>query len=103
MTPVPLKIREKVKIDPKRKRFGLINCERYSTFQTIVDRDAEPVWSVEKEGRHVARVATEYARAVCDALNLIDTDHNALLALKPAKRQRKQREQHPDEGGSENP
>lgn len=68
----------------------------------IVDRDAEPVWTVEKDGRYVARVVKEYARALVDVMNFTESDHNHFLALQPAKGKKKQRQHEPDEGGSEN-
>ena len=95
-----LKIREKAKINTKRYRFGLMPALGQD-YMLIIDRDAEPMYTAEKGGRYVARVAKPYARALLALMNR--GDNNGLLALKPAKRARKQRESHPDEGGSENP
>ena len=86
---MPLNVREKAKINPKRNRFALINYPDLTgpNYFVLVDRDADPVWTAEKEGRHVARVAKPYARALLALMNR--GDHSELLALKPAKRQTK--------------
>lgn len=85
-----LRIREKAKIDPRRKRFALLDYPQLTgpAFLVLVDRDAETEFSLEKNGRHVARIHKAYARAVVNALNFVNTDYNALLALRPAKRQK---------------
>ena len=86
---MPLNVREKTTINPRRLRFALINYPDLTgpNYFVLVDRDADPVWTAEKEGRHVARVAKPYARALLALMNR--GDDNGLLALKPAKKRGK--------------
>lgn len=100
---MPLKIREKAKIDLRRKRFalrGAVDTDQYQTPDSgyIIDRDAEHGCDGPLV---VAIVHQKYAQALLALMNR--GDDNGFLALRPAKRAKKQRESHPDEGGSENP
>lgn len=82
-----LPIHEKAKINTKRDRFALLPVLSQD-YLLLIDRDAEPAYTAEKEGRHVARVAKPYARALLALMNR--GDDNGLMNLKPAKRAKKQ-------------
>ena len=78
-----LRARSKTKINTRRPRFALIACNENPFCMILVDRDAEPEWTAEKKGRHVARVTKDYARAILALLNR--GDDNGLLNLQPYK------------------
>jgi hypothetical protein len=83
---MPLNVREKTKINPRRNRFALVPCDANKECMILIDRDAETVFTVETKGRYVARVAKPYACALLALMNR--GDDNGLLTLKPAKRKK---------------